>query len=69
MIEEDDINYEIIKQTINKVCEQGADIIVLGCTHYHWIKDYTIQISAGRAKIIEPSESIGRRVEELLKLR
>jgi len=67
MIEQNDINYEIINQTINKICKQGADVIVLGCTHYHWIKDDIIKLVNGRATVIEPSESIGRRVEELLK--
>jgi len=67
MIEQNEINYEIIKQTISNVCEHGVDIIVLGCTHYHWIKDDIIKLANGRATIIEPSESIGRRVEELLK--
>jgi len=69
MIEQDDVNFEIIKQTISGVCKQGADIIVLGCTHYHWIKNDIIRLANGHAKVIEPSESIGRRVEELLKLR
>jgi len=68
MIEQNDINYEIIDQTINKVCEQGADVIVLGCTHYHWIKNDIIKLANGRAIVIEPSESIGRQVEKLLKL-
>lgn len=68
MIEQNNISYEVIKQTINKVCKQGADVIVLGCTHYHWIKDDIIKLANGRATVIEPSESIGRQVEKLLKL-
>ncbi len=66
MIENNDINHQIIKATIQKVCEDGADVIVLGCTHYHWIKDTIIEYANGRAVVIEPSEAIGRRVRVLL---
>lgn len=68
-IENNQINHEHIKQIVNYVCEQhGADVIVLGCTHYHWIKEEIIELTAGRAKVIEPSEAIGRRVAHLLNL-
>lgn len=66
MIENNQVNHEIIEQTINNVCDQGVDVIVLGCTHYHWIKEDIINITAGRAVVIEPSEAIGRRVFELI---
>ncbi len=69
MIENNSINRNAIESTINNACEKGADVIVLGCTHYHWIKDLIIEIAAGRAQIIEPSAAIGERVESLLKLR
>jgi glutamate racemase len=68
MIENNHVNRAQIEQTINSCCKQGADVIVLACTHYHWIKDLIIEISAGRATVIEPSEAIGRRVKQLLNL-
>lgn len=68
-IENNQVNREHIAEIINNVCEQGADVIVLGCTHYHWIKELIIELAAGRATVIEPSEAIGRRVQELLELR
>jgi glutamate racemase len=68
MIENNTINREAVETAINELCEKGADVIVLGCTHYHWIKDLIIEIADGRAQIIEPSEAIGRRVKTLLKL-
>lgn len=44
----------------------NADVIVLGCTHYHWIKD-RIQATAGPGvRILEPSDAIGARIESLL---
>jgi glutamate racemase len=66
MIEHNQINHEIIKKTIVDVCNQGADVIVLGCTHYHWIKEDILKLTQGRARVIEPSEAIGRRIQALL---
>jgi len=69
LIENNQINRTHVVNQITSVCDQGADVIVLGCTHYHWIKDLIVELAAGRAKVIEPSEAIGRRVQELLGLR
>lgn len=66
MIEHNQINHHTIEHIITTVCDQGADVIVLGCTHYHWIKDLIIELAAGRAAILEPSEAIGRRVQQIL---
>lgn len=65
MIQNNQINHQYIEKTVNNVCDRGADVIVLGCTHYHWIKDLITEIAAGRAQVLEPSEAIGRRVTEL----
>jgi glutamate racemase len=66
MIENSQLNHEKIKQVIREVCDRDADVIVLGCTHYHWIKQEILELTAGRAAVIEPSEAIGRRVTALL---
>lgn len=66
LIESNLMNRAHIQKTIDEVCERGADVIVLGCTHYHWIKELITDLAAGRALVIEPSEAIGRRVRALL---
>lgn len=68
-IEHNQLNHAHVKQIVDYVCSMGADVIVLGCTHYHWIKDDIIALANGRAAVLEPSEAIGRRVEQLLQLR
>ena len=68
MIENDAVNHNEIKNIIDDVCKRGADVIVLGCTHYHWIKELIVQLADGRAQVIEPSEAIGNRVTSLLGL-
>lgn len=69
LIENNQINRTHVIEQINSACDSGADVIVLGCTHYHWIKDLITESAAGRAEVIEPSEAIGRRVQDLLGLR
>lgn len=69
LIENNLINRSHIEATIDDICERGADVIVLGCTHYHWIKNLITEVAADRAVILEPSDAIGRRVQKLLNLR
>lgn len=66
LIENNRLNRSQVERVVSELCDRGADVIVLGCTHYHWIKDLIIELVADRAKVIEPSEAIGRRVQELL---
>lgn len=68
MIENNQINHDHIQQIVTTASNQGADVIVLGCTHYHWIKDVITEMANNKATVIEPSEAIGRRVKQLLKL-
>lgn len=69
LIESNELNRSHIEKQINDSCDARADVIVLGCTHYHWIKDLIIALTGNRAKVIEPSEAIGRRVRQLLEHR
>ena len=66
MIENHAINEHQIRQTIDEMTKRGADVIVLGCTHYHWIKDFIIQQVGPNVAVIEPSTAIGRRLTSLL---
>jgi len=66
LIESNLTDTQAIANTINEVCVAGADVIVLACTHYHWIKEEIIKIANGRAQVIDPSEAISRRVGDVL---
>ena len=67
MIEDNEINEQRIRATIENALESHSDVIVLACTHYHWIKELIEKVADGRAAVIDPSEAIARRVSELLK--
>ena len=69
MIEDNDVNESQIQQIVESVCAEGADVIVLACTHYHWILEVIEKTAAGRATVLDPSDAIARRVSELLESR
>lgn len=66
MIEQEQLDEEQIIEIVEQVCSDGADVIVLACTHYHWIKDMILAIAGDRATVIDPSEAISDRVKQIL---
>lgn len=66
MIEDDAVDEKYIRKITNDACEAGADIIVLGCTHYHWIEDLIAEESAGRARILQPEQAIILQLKRIL---
>lgn len=65
LIEQNELSMSKIKTTIEPVLQQGSDVIVLGCTHYIWIKLLIQNIVKNKAIILEPSESIAKQVKRL----
>ena len=55
-----------IEDTIFQLIEQNVDIIVLACTHYHWLKERAKTAAGVRALVLEPSDAIGNRIISLL---
>ncbi len=67
MIESRQLDHKVIEKEIRSVCEQGADVIVLGCTHYHWIEE-DIQKIANEytAKVIQPEPAVIEQLKKVL---
>lgn len=67
MIEANEINQDAISEQVESVCEQGADVIVLGCTHYHWIEDEIKQVADKySAKVIQPEAALVAQLKKVL---
>ena len=66
MIEDNQINEASIEKLINDVCKKDSDVVVLGCTHYHWIQDLIIRATKGRAMVIQPEEPVVRQLQLVL---
>jgi len=66
MIEQQAVDTQAIAARIEEVLEQGADVIVLACTHYHWIEAEITKLAAGRARVIQPEASIIKQLQHIL---
>ena len=66
LIEENKINEEIIEGRIKDVIEKGVDVIVLACTHYHWIEQEISEIAKGKAVVLNPEDAIIRQLKTVL---
>lgn len=55
-----------VEETVLKLIEQNVDVIVLACTHYHWLKERAETEAGSRAIVLEPSDAIGNRILSLL---
>ena len=66
MIEHNQVNENQLAAQINGLCGQGADVIVLGCTHYHWIEETLRAIAQERAVVIQPEQPVINRIKALL---
>lgn len=58
MIEDKALDEAVIADGINDALTLGADVIVLGCTHYHWIEKEIKEIAGEQARVIQPTEAI-----------
>lgn len=66
MIEAGLVDQQKIASRINFVLDAGADVIVLACTHYHWIEDEINQLALGRAQVIQPEQAIIEQLKRVL---
>lgn len=66
MIEHKDVDEAFIAWQIREVCEQNADVIVLGCTHYHWIETEIKSLVAGKATVVQPEQAVVAQLKRVL---
>ena len=55
-----------LQQILKPVVEQGADYLVLGCTHYPFLKDAIGQIFAEKLKLIDSGQAVARQTAYIL---
>lgn len=66
LIEQNMMNQAKIAADITPALESGADVIVLGCTHYHWIETDIQKLCQGRAVVIQPEPAILHRLDTVV---
>jgi glutamate racemase len=58
MIEANNVDTKVIETLVHDVIAQTADVIVLGCTHYHWIEQLIKQSAGRNAVILQPEKPV-----------
>ncbi len=67
LIENNAHNHKNIEADIETPLKEGADVVVLACTHYHWIEEEVRQIAAKyKASVIQPEQAIVARLKTVL---
>jgi glutamate racemase len=66
MIEDKKLDEAVIADEINDALTLGADVIVLGCTHYHWIEEEIKAIAGDKAAVIQPEAAIIKQLKKVI---
>lgn len=56
----------LVRKYIEPMIEEGADCVVLGCTHYPFLTPVIEKVAANRLKIINPAPAVAKRAREIL---
>lgn len=56
----------LVRKAVLPLVDGGADKIVLGCTHYPFLRETIARVAGAGVEIIDSSEAVARRVKALL---
>lgn len=62
LIEYDEMNRMRLREEIEPALRAGVDVIVLGCTHYHWIQNELQSLAGKDVVVMQPEQAV---IEEL----
>lgn len=66
MVEDNQVDKEAIRRNVQEALDGGADTIVLGCTHYHWIEDQIGSFADGKAIVLQPEQPVIQQLKKIL---
>lgn len=58
---------EVVRASLEPLLDAGADIIVLGCTHYPFLLPVMKRIAGERAEFIDPAPAVARHLVDVMK--
>jgi len=68
LIEHNNMNEARLRQEIVPALQEGTDVVVLGCTHYHWIENEIKQLVGDKAVVLQPEEPVINQLKQVLGL-
>lgn len=57
----------LLETYLTPMMEKGADTLVLGCTHYPFLKDMIQKVAGDRLAVIDPSDAVAAQTKRILK--
>ena len=57
---------ETVRKSLQPLLEEGADIIVLGCTHYPFLRPVIERLAGPQVKVIDPAPAVARQTLRVL---
>lgn len=60
--EADTVDLESLQQHLHR---ESADVVVLACTHYHWLKTRIEQVAGPTVTVLEPSDAVAAQVRRI----
>jgi glutamate racemase len=63
---DDDVTRDLLSRYLAPVRDSGADVLVLGCTHYAFLRSAIEREVGDIVEVIEPSEAVARQVKRVL---
>lgn len=57
-IEANEFNRDKVDNVIELAQQEGVDVVVLGCTHYHWIYALLDDLSGPNITVIQPTDAV-----------
>ena len=57
---------QLLDQYVEPLADAGVDVVVLGCTHYPWVRDGVAARLPSGVKVIDTGEAVARQLERVL---
>lgn len=51
-----------VEETLRPVLQRGADVLVLGCTHFPFLREHIAEIAGPGVAIVDPGEAVAKQV-------
>lgn len=56
----------VVEPPVQELLKQGADVLVLGCTHFPFLSDAILQCSGNRVPVLETGPAVARQLQRQL---
>ena len=63
---ESDTTVAMVERYVRPLVDKGADTLVLGCTHYPFLRDVIQRVAGGGVEIIDPATAVARELRRRL---